>query len=354
MYKCIECGLEFDIKPDFCDCGNDVFEEIEIISTDSEPTVKEKHKKTFEEQYPMLYSFIQTLDPISVGIFIVCIILSIAALICIKPSTTEVADLAEPVKTVRKVADVNSFWNDTPPKIQKTNINNYQEPDITAKINDIISKVAEPQIEKKPQQPVKTTPQKTTVKPKPQNTVAKTTVNQPKKQNIPKVTTTNSNSVQKSSTAQKTTQPVNTPKQQPQQQVSQQNTKPIQNQQKTNQTQQSPQPVVQTTQNSNIAALQAQELKNFKNGLRNTLFSKINFMKVEGDGSCVVDFRIDASGRLVNKSFSKQSTNNTLNDEVYQAIMSTPSYKIPPSSYNGQVLHFSVKFQNSQYSVSLY
>ena len=28
MYKCKECGTEYEIKPDYCDCGNDTFEEI--------------------------------------------------------------------------------------------------------------------------------------------------------------------------------------------------------------------------------------------------------------------------------------------------------------------------------------
>lgn len=28
MYKCKECGTEYEIKPDYCDCGNNTFEEI--------------------------------------------------------------------------------------------------------------------------------------------------------------------------------------------------------------------------------------------------------------------------------------------------------------------------------------
>ena len=28
MFKCKECGTEYDTKPDFCDCGNDTFEEV--------------------------------------------------------------------------------------------------------------------------------------------------------------------------------------------------------------------------------------------------------------------------------------------------------------------------------------
>ena len=28
MYKCNECGAEYKIKPEYCDCGNDEFTEI--------------------------------------------------------------------------------------------------------------------------------------------------------------------------------------------------------------------------------------------------------------------------------------------------------------------------------------
>ena len=36
MFKCKECGTEYETKPDYCDCGNNTFEE--IIST---PKVKQ-------------------------------------------------------------------------------------------------------------------------------------------------------------------------------------------------------------------------------------------------------------------------------------------------------------------------
>ena len=29
MYKCKECGTEYETKPDYCDCGNDTFYYIE-------------------------------------------------------------------------------------------------------------------------------------------------------------------------------------------------------------------------------------------------------------------------------------------------------------------------------------
>ena len=44
MYKCTECEREYEIKPDFCDCGNDEFipvknaEEMNVQSTNIKQT----------------------------------------------------------------------------------------------------------------------------------------------------------------------------------------------------------------------------------------------------------------------------------------------------------------------------
>ena len=351
MYKCCECGKEFESKPDFCDCGNDIFEE--IIDNKQSPPPNMKHKKSFEEQYPGISSFIETLDPISVLIFIFCIILSAVALIFIKPAEQEMADNINQKSIVTRninTVDINSFWNDTPPKNEKAYINAQNTQAVENKIAVIIPKqepkVQQTNVKPKVQQTVKPQPKKTTVSPqKPvqtKTTAQKTTQKQqtavPKstQQQVKSQTKTVQNSMnpqQANSTQQQTkTQP-----QQPAQTVSQ----PVQQ----------AQPVVNP---AIIQAQAAQELKTYKNGLRNTLFSKINFTKIYGDGTCVVDFKVNSSGRLVNRSFSKQSTNNTLNDEVYSAVINTPSYKVPPSSYNGQTLHFSVKFTNGHYDVSLY
>ena len=40
MFKCTECEKEFIIKPQYCDCGNDLFEEIITIQTTSKKTHK--------------------------------------------------------------------------------------------------------------------------------------------------------------------------------------------------------------------------------------------------------------------------------------------------------------------------
>ena len=45
MFRCKECQTEYEIKPDYCDCGNDTFEEVvvkpqETLKTPKSETVK--------------------------------------------------------------------------------------------------------------------------------------------------------------------------------------------------------------------------------------------------------------------------------------------------------------------------
>ena len=87
--------------------------------------------------------------------------------------------------------------------------------------------------------------------------------------------------------------------------------------------------------------------------MRNTIASKIKFAGVIGDGDCVVSFSISNNGTLINRKFEKQSTNNTLNDAVYHAIMQTPGFKNPPEGYNGQTMRFTVKMYSGNFEVTL-
>ena len=343
MYKCCDCGCEYKVKPDFCDCGNDTFEEIATVVIDSEEEIvpTKKRKKTFSEQYPSLNGFMKTLDPISVIIFILCIILSICSIIFIKPkeSGTEQTQKEEQ-KIERKVADINTFWNDAPPKPEQKIAN--QTP-ITAEnlVNQIINiipktETPKPQTTNKTIQKTKTTVQKpaqtksATTKPKTQTNKPSTNVTAK-----PKTTTTqNQQQIKPTNTIQPQSQNQTPQITQPQQQI------------------QKIQPQINT-----ISPQQAeQELKTFKRGLQSAYASRIkgNLLQVYGDGNCILDFKVDSTGKITNRSFSKQSTNNTLNDAVYNSVMSMPSYKTPPSSYKGQTLHLSVSITNGMAQISVY
>ena len=101
------------------------------------------------------------------------------------------------------------------------------------------------------------------------------------------------------------------------------------------------------------AALAKQELANYKINLRNEIGKKIDFTRVIGDGDCIISFKIDLSGKLINRTFTKQSSNITLNNAVYNAMMATPSYNPPPSSYKNETYRLYVKFTSGNFAITL-
>ena len=97
----------------------------------------------------------------------------------------------------------------------------------------------------------------------------------------------------------------------------------------------------------------AKELNTYKASLRNTIGRKIDFTKVIGDGDCALTFKINSSGRLISKAFTKQSSNITLNDAVFNAMNSIKSYNAPPEGYKGEALNLRIRFYNGNFEITL-
>ena len=122
----------------------------------------------------------------------------------------------------------------------------------------------------------------------------------------------------------------------------------------TSQTVSQTQTQTQTVKKSEVnTAKIKREYDNYKILLRNSLGKKINFTNVIGDGECVISFRINSSGKLIERKFYKQSSNITLNEAVYSAVMSMPSYNPPPSGYKNETLYLKISFYNGNFSISL-
>ena len=135
MYRCTECKTEYTECPDFCDCGNDEFEEIieeeeEIVDSyeyvgeeelipPSAPPMKKKRKMTpeeaaeyFEEQREKKKSMI------AAGIFLLLTLLAVFAFPpYLKPKMDVVKEkvAAENVK----IPSVETYWDDTLPSAFK-------------------------------------------------------------------------------------------------------------------------------------------------------------------------------------------------------------------------------------------
>ena len=157
MYKCKECGTEYEIKPDYCDCGNDTFEEIlseqqtskndvtnvtklnnteKVKEEKTEPKieksevipekvkVRQEKMKVTEPRNAVQYDYSrlrQFFDPISTTIFCVCIVLAILIVLfagnsLIKKDSKKITETPKQTQNLN-IPDIDKLWNSTPPKV---------------------------------------------------------------------------------------------------------------------------------------------------------------------------------------------------------------------------------------------
>ena len=347
MFRCKECGTEFDVKPDYCDCGNDTFDEIveqfeSVELPKEEPTLPklennnpfkfeqkvakevvreekvEKTPKKEKKQEPLIVFERPDLpqikiEPISLTIFLICLILSFVIVFFVgNPDSNVQAKKEVKQQTINNnIPNIDKIWDNTKPTAQQ-----------------MAEAQAEPVIEQEPVQV--------------ENPVQKIIAPQ-KTQTPKKVQTKNNNAV--TLPMPKQSKPVNVGN--IQQKSKPTTTKP---QQTSSSTQK---PKVQTQVTQSVQKVNPQEMAYYKVALRNKIASKIDFTNILGDGTCVVTFKVSSSGQLTNRAFAKQSDNGMLNDEVYQAIMSTPTFKVPPTGYNGATMRLTVRMYGGQFEVSL-
>lgn len=339
MFRCTDCGQEFDIKPEYCDCGNNVFEEViakpieqeqnnnkELLNPPKNEYTQEYQRKPLDEQ----------ISPLAMVIFGICLILSLLSIIFIgKNPDTETQTETEKItqeKPKQNIPSINTFWDNTPATIKVAAVQ-------PAPVQ-LIPVQAKPVEVQKPVQTVKSVQKPaTTVKQPTQTQKPKTTVQQPKKTETKPVQTQKQTTVtQKPAQTSQTTSKIDVSKYIPKQTTQTQQTQTVQKVQE--------QPKVNT-------AAQQKELLNYKIALRNKIASNINFVQVVGDGNCKITFKLDANGNLVNRSFSVQSPNNSLNDVVYNAMMQNPTFKTPPAGYKNETLTLSVKMYGGNFEVDL-
>lgn len=344
MYKCTECGMEYEVKPDYCDCGNDEFvltiektsEPVADIQCSEQPEQTEKIVESLEKSYNSGCAKQHTgeikeqvkyklpVSPFALCVFVICIIAAVLILFVWNPKT-EVTSADEPsTKQMvnRQIPSIDKLWKD-------------------------------PVIVSKPEKPVQ--------KPEPVVSQPKTTpVVKTVKQQQPKKTTTVP-LTRKTSTSKSTTQQKNTQKPVVQNQTVKQPSAAEIEAQKAAEAAKKAAEAKQKAENeaklaaekAKQAALAKQEYASYKISLRNTIAKKIDFTKVVGDGSCVVSFKLDSTGKLVNRTFAQQSSNLTLNNAVYKAVMATPTFVQPPSAYKNETLKLNITFNNGNFAITL-
>lgn len=341
MFRCFECKKEYKEKPEYCECGNDTFEYVEeFVKAEKKPQKKEKRELSLDEKYKL----------ISWGFFLTCIVFSIIVwLIPVseravkneeKPASASVIDANK-----KNIPNIDKFWDSTPPKYSA---NIQTEPDLSNK--EVIPLNVNPYENKTAKLIEQTSQQKVTQQSKPQT--------KPLSQQQAKKAEQKSNKVQKPASSQnkpkeqaRSTQPKNV---QPKTQNVQEQTKPktqqVQEQTKPKQQEQQVKPTEQPKKTYNP---NSQAMLKYKGELRAALFRKLPVGSVKGSGSCSVHFSVDSSGKLINRGFTKQSDNKTLNDAVYYMMMSVPKFTAPPAEYSGETINMNIKFNNGSYEITI-
>ncbi len=95
------------------------------------------------------------------------------------------------------------------------------------------------------------------------------------------------------------------------------------------------------------------EMLRYKNLLRAALFSKFAVGSIQGSGECSIQFSVDKTGKLINRKFTKESSNKGLNDTVYYMMMSVPRFTPPPNEYNGEIIRMNFKITNGDYEITI-
>lgn len=110
MYVCKDCKKTFKEKVEYCDCGNNVFEEVADPAPPAEPINESK------EELPIAPHPILPARLLSVSIFILCCTFSLCFILFFgpEPKKKEAAPITNQKTVVKDIPNIDSFWDDTP------------------------------------------------------------------------------------------------------------------------------------------------------------------------------------------------------------------------------------------------
>ena len=329
MYICTECSEKYKKKPKYCSCGNDEFSfvaESEIVENYELPPVQQYVPEEINNKNVIPVNLI-----LSIGIFVICLILSILVWF-INPKPVLEKNPQKQVEVAKDIPNIDEIWNDTSPEqiskpIQVSKpVQLVQKP--IEKVQEQIKKIIEP-------------PKNVKV-----NNASNEQLNKSKQNKNKKV------EVEKS-------KPVTIPQEKPKQVVTEKPKEiklpqsivnaikaPVPDQNVEKQVEQV-QPTIPEPPKMSEA-----EFLNYKGAIRSALLAKLNVVAVQGVGDCAVEFSLDSSGKLINRNFIYKSANKTVNDEVYNMLMRLPYYKQPPAHYNGEKIKLKFMFNNGYYEIT--
>ena len=135
MFRCKECGCEFDIKPEYCDCGNNTFDEIISVQNSKNPDIRQI---------------------ISVVFFVLCLILAIIPWTIKPKAKTEQPEpkVESGVQTELTIPDIEKLWVDSRPKLSGDTSAQVVKKEVQKPLKSVVQPIAKP-VQKTPPKPVK-------------------------------------------------------------------------------------------------------------------------------------------------------------------------------------------------------
>lgn len=142
MFRCKECGYEFDIKPEYCDCGNNTFDEIISVQNSKNPDIRQI---------------------ISVVIFVLCLILAIIPWTIKSDIKQEKQVLPDKgvTSSVPAIPDIEKLWEDPRPKISGDTSAQVVKKEAQKVSKPVVQPIKQPvakPVQKTPPNPVKPVP----------------------------------------------------------------------------------------------------------------------------------------------------------------------------------------------------
>lgn len=139
MFRCKECGCEFDIKPEYCDCGNNTFDEIISVQNSKNPDIRQI---------------------ISVVIFVLCLILAIIPWTIKSKAKTEQPEpkVESGVQTELTIPDIEKLWEDSRPKLSGDTSAQVVKKEVQKPLKPVVQPIKQPvvkPVQKTPPKPVK-------------------------------------------------------------------------------------------------------------------------------------------------------------------------------------------------------
>ena len=293
-FVCNNCGQKYSYKVDFCDCGNNTFSQtndyLDEIYNDYDE--QSEFNEIQEDE-----NVENKKDNLAKNLFIISLIVMICSIcfsvfLIIKAFAYRGETLSKNIENNEKIIDIpdiDSYW-----------------------IDEVVKKTNSVMVQKTTEKSQKTTKNTNSVQKKKQNA----SNNKNKKDSKNKTKDTVQNDV-----------------------VKQNKIDEIKND-------------TESSSETKKDTISAQEFSEYKNDLRNRLFSFFPILSVQGKGSAKIGFSISQEGKLLNRRFVSLSDNKSLNDALYHMLMRTPEYKQPPSFYDGKEIIMQMDFDNGKYSFS--